>query len=192
MSVVDNNSFFVQCTGQVVSGEFGPVDYLYCRYTFHYGNDWTIQSGLDNGLSQTACKNLSQSEEQIIWNFPVDVSLNATNVFGWPRIAISVYGIDFLGRDVIRGYGSALVPMSSGQHLIEVDMFVPLATSYFNEAVSWLMGNPPEFFDSKVCLFVCLFVCVCVCVYMCVCVCVCMCVCVCIYICIYVYMCICV
>jgi B9 domain-containing protein 1 len=142
----------VQCTGQIVSGEFGPVDYLYCRYTFHYGNDWTIQSGLDNGLSQTACKNLSQSEEQIIWNFPVDVSFNATNVFGWPRIAISVYGIDFLGRDVIRGYGSALVPMSSGQHLIEVDMFVPLASSYLNEAVAWIMGNPPEFFDSK---FVC-------------------------------------
>lgn len=99
---------------------------------------------MDTGLSQTACKNLSNSEEQIVWNFPIDVSFNTTNVFGWPRIAVSVYGIDFLGRDVIRGYGSALIPLASGQHQIEVDMFNPLATSYLNEVASWFMGNPPE------------------------------------------------
>jgi B9 domain-containing protein 1 len=87
---------------------------------------------------------MSNSEEQIVWNFPIDVSFNSTNVFGWPRIAISVYGIDFLGRDVIRGYGSALIPLSSGQHQIEIDMFNPLATSYLNDFASWLMGNPPE------------------------------------------------
>ena len=143
-SVVDNNSFFVQCTGQIVSGEFGPVNYLYCRYTFHFGNDWTVSSGLDTGLSQTSCKNMGNSEEQIVWNFPIDISFNSTNAFGWPRIAISVYGIDFLGRDVIRGYGSALVPLSAGLHEIEIDMFTPLATSYLNDFMSWMMGNPPE------------------------------------------------
>ena len=26
------------------------------------------------------------------------------NVFGWPQIVISIYGPDFLGRDVVRGY----------------------------------------------------------------------------------------
>lgn len=141
---MDSNSFFVQCTGQIVSGEFGPVDYLYCRYTFSFGNDWTITSGLDTGLSQTSCKNMANSEELIIWNFPIDISFSTTNVYGWPRIAISVYGIDFMGRDVIRGYGSALIPLSSGQHQLEIDMFNPLATSYLNDFVSWMMGNPPE------------------------------------------------
>tara|TARA_B110000090_G_C13346266_1_gene433089 strand:- start:591 stop:908 length:318 start_codon:yes stop_codon:yes gene_type:complete len=60
--------------------------------------------------------------------------------------------MDYLGRDVVRGYGSALVPLTPGQHIIDVDMYTPMATSYFNQAISWLMGNPPEFFDSK---FVC-------------------------------------
>lgn len=143
-AVVDSNSFFVQCTGQIVSGDFGPVNYLYCRYTFQFGNDWVISSGLDTGLSQTSCKNMGRSDEQIVWNFPIDVSFNSTNVFGWPRIAISVYGIDFLGRDVIRGYGSALIPVTSGQHQIEIDMFAPLATSHLNDFLSWMMGNPPE------------------------------------------------
>jgi B9 domain-containing protein 1 len=87
---------------------------------------------------------MATAEEQIVWNFPIDISFNSTNVYGWPRIAISVYGIDFLGRDVIRGYGSALVPLSSGQHQLEIDMFNPMATSYLNEFMSWAMGNPPE------------------------------------------------
>lgn len=136
------------------------MDYLYCRYTFSFGNDWTITSGLDTGLSQTSCKNMASSEEQIVWNFPIDISFSTTNVYGWPRIAISVYGIDFLGRDVIRGYGSALIPLSSGQHQIEIDMFNPLATSYLNDFVSWLMGNPPEVSEHAACVqTVCILTC---------------------------------
>lgn len=65
-------------------------------------------------------------------------------MFGWPRIALSVYGVDFLGRDVIRGYGSALIPLTPGMHQIQVEMFAPLASSYANQFMSWLMGNPPE------------------------------------------------
>ena len=26
----------------------------------------------------------------VVWNFPIDVKFKSTNVFGWPRIAISV------------------------------------------------------------------------------------------------------
>jgi hypothetical protein len=35
-------AFYVQCTGQVESGDFGALDNLYCRYAFHFGHDWTI------------------------------------------------------------------------------------------------------------------------------------------------------
>jgi B9 domain-containing protein 1 len=48
--------------------------------------------------------------------------------------------------------GSALVPLSAGQHIIEMDTYVPLANSLFNQGMGWLMGNVPEFYDSK---FVC-------------------------------------
>lgn len=103
-------------------------------------------------MSQIARRTPSHYEQGIVWNFPVDVTFKSTNVYGWPRIAISIYGIDYLGRDVVRGYGSALVPLTPGQHVLEVDTYTPVATSIFNQIVSWLMGNPPEFFDSK---FVC-------------------------------------
>ena len=65
-------------------------------------------------------------------------------------MAISVAGLDFLGRDVIKGYGSVLIPLTPGRHTIEVDTFVPIASSTINNIFSWLLGNPPEFFDSKI------------------------------------------
>jgi B9 domain-containing protein 1 len=141
MANESDNSFLLQCIGQVESGDFGDIDYLYCRYSFHYGHDWNIVSGLDTGLSQTACKSRSAYDNKIIWNFPIDVTFNSTNVFGWPRLAFSVYGIDFLGRDVVRGYGSALIPMTGGQHDVRVDMLTPLATNPINHFMSLLMGN---------------------------------------------------
>ena len=149
--ILEDSAFFVQCTGQIESGYYGTLDHLYCRYSFHFGHDWAIASGLDTGLSQTARRIVTQ-DEMVVWNFPIDVTFKATNVHGWPRIALSVYGIDHLGRDVVRGYGSCLVPLAVGQHVIDVDTYAPLATSQFNQWMSWLMGNPPEFFDSK---FVC-------------------------------------
>jgi len=149
---MEEAAFYVQCTGQVESGDFGPLDNLYVRYAFHFGNDWVKASGIETGLSQIARKAPTHYEQGVVWNFPVDVTFKSTNVYGWPRIAISVYGIDYLGRDVVRGYGSALVPLTPGQHVIEVDTYTPVATSTFNQLMAWLLGNPPEFFDSK---FVC-------------------------------------
>jgi len=116
------------------------------------GQDWVVKSGIDTGLSQTARRTPLHYEQGVVWNFPLDVTFKSTNVYGWPRLAVSVYGIDYLGRDVVRGYGSVLVPLTPGQHVVDLDTYTPVATSIFNQAVSWLMGNPPEFFDSK---FVC-------------------------------------
>lgn len=111
----------------------------------------TLQ-GLDTGLSQTSRKNSLESSDEVVWNFPVDVTFKSTNVYGWPRIAVAVYGADYLGRDVVRGYCSCLMPLLSGSHTLSCDMYTPLATSSYNQAMSWLLGNPPEFYDPK---FVC-------------------------------------
>lgn len=107
-------------------------------------------SGVDTGLSQIARRNPSNPNDRLVWNFPIDISFKTTNVYGWPRVAVSVYGLDFAGRDVVRGYGSALVPLVPGVHEIVVDCYVPMASSWFNELMAWFFGNPPEFYDSKV------------------------------------------
>jgi B9 domain-containing protein 1 len=58
--------------------------------------------------------------------------------------SLQVAGIDFLGRDVIRGYGSALIPLSAGHHILDVPMYTPLSSSIVTEWAAWLWGNPPE------------------------------------------------
>ena len=43
-STVDEYAFYVQCTGQIEHGRFGPMDNMYCRYSFSFGHDWVISS----------------------------------------------------------------------------------------------------------------------------------------------------
>jgi B9 domain-containing protein 1 len=50
-----------------------------------------------------------------VWNFPLDVTYKSTNVFGWPQLVLAVYGVDGMGRDVIKGYGSAHLPTCPGR-----------------------------------------------------------------------------
>lgn len=144
--------FYVSISGQIERAELSSQEDLYCRYSFHFGPDWTIISGIQTGLSQTARKSPFNNEEGIVWNFPIDLTFRSTNPFGWPRIAVNVYGIDALGRDVLAGVGSCLVPPLSGVFTLDMDTYVPLSSSILNDWLSWLLGNQPEFFDSK---FVC-------------------------------------
>ncbi|CAN0024813.1 unnamed protein product, partial [Heterosigma akashiwo] len=68
---------------------------------------------------------------------------------GWPRLAVSVYGIDNIGRDVICGYGSLLVPPSPGQYTQTLHMYTPVSSSLMQQFLCWLYGAQPEFFDLK-------------------------------------------
>jgi B9 domain-containing protein 1 len=55
-----------------------------------------------------------------------------------------VYGIDSLGRDVVQGYGSALIPTVSGQHERLVVLYRPVASSLFQQFLGWISGTLPE------------------------------------------------
>ena len=63
------------------SGDFGGADNLYCKYSFSYGHDWTVVTGLDGvtaGLSQIAKKGSAGMDNtfggSVVWNFPIDVA----------------------------------------------------------------------------------------------------------------------
>ena len=144
-----DSAFYVLITGQVESAEFSGVDNLYCRYAFSYGVDWVPAHGVDNCLSQIARRNTGGADPSIVWNIPVDIAFRATNAYGWPRIAIVVFGIDALGRDVVQGYGSVLVPTVPGQHERIVHMYAPLPSSVWQRFTAWLSGTPAEFYDAK-------------------------------------------
>jgi len=141
--------FLLMTSGQIESAYFPEFEDLYCKFSFVHGQDWVVTSGIEEGISQITRK--SSDERQVfIWNFPIEVTYKSTNPFGWPQLVISCYGTDLFGRDVIRGYGTAHLPVTPGQHRIKVPMFVPISSSRLQKFTSWFMGRRPEFVDAKV------------------------------------------
>ncbi|CAH8583613.1 unnamed protein product [Schistosoma turkestanicum] len=141
--------FLLSVTGQIEKADFPFHDYIWCKYCFATGPDWTKLAGLDEGMTQTSIKGVG-CNNQNNFNFPIDISWKSTNPFGWPQIVIHAYGVDVFGKDVLRGYGAAYIPMKIGSHRKQVSMFVPQSSSQLMKLNAWLTGKRPEFLNPKV------------------------------------------
>lgn len=100
--------------------------------------------GVGKGESQIAQLSSSAGAE-VVWNMPFDVTWTSTNVFGWPRMVLEVKQLDMLGREVVVGYGSLLVPTLPGRYVRYVRTFSPVSGSVVQGFLAWLTANRPEF-----------------------------------------------
>jgi B9 domain-containing protein 1 len=50
---------------------------------------------MEQGITQVSSVP-SGSPAKVVWNFPLELTLKSTNVYGWPQIVIEVHGTDFL------------------------------------------------------------------------------------------------
>jgi B9 domain-containing protein 1 len=110
------------------------------------------------------------SDDNFVWNFPIDITFKSSNPFGWPQIVIAVqihphaqygffllftacvhqvYGHDAFGRDVIQGYCSAHVPTTPGRHRLTLPCYSPKPMSKVQSFFSWLQGVPTEYIDAS-------------------------------------------
>ncbi|OAF67580.1 B9 domain-containing protein 1 [Intoshia linei] len=156
--------FMLKVCGQIENAQFESFQDIYCKYGFSFGQDWAIISkycsytetnnenyfsiGLEEGITQTTHKDTHSNH--FTFNFPLDISFKSTNPFGWPQIILHTYGYDIFGRDVVRGYGVCHLPVTPGNHIIKVPMFVPESSSIFQTFISWLYSRRPEFVEPKV------------------------------------------
>ena len=76
-------------------------------------------------------------------------SFKSTNAYQWPQIAFHVYGLDWWGRHVVRGYGSMHVPIAPGRYTKNVRLFTPLSSSPIQQLSAFFTGERPEFRDFK-------------------------------------------
>ena len=79
----------------------------------------------------------------------MEVTYKATNAFGWPQLILSVYEIDAMGRDVIRGYGCVHLPIAAGNFTRTVPLYKPLSASVAQQFINWVTGRPAEFSNPK-------------------------------------------
>jgi len=145
-------------SGSIESCSLPGQTNAYCKYQLAHGEDWQLLSGMEDGITQTAIINTSAGGEasirssrnpRLVWNFPLDITYRSTNPFGWPQLIVSVYGIDFLGRDVIQGYGCIHLPTTPGSHTLKVRLFRPVSSSGIQRWLSWILGSRPEFSDPR-------------------------------------------
>lgn len=141
-----SSCFHVYLTGQIEeASDFQcPVTNLYCQYCLSHGEDWRVVHGVTSSVTQMAYS----QEGRIVWNFPIELALRSTNAYGWPRICFALYGLDFFGRDVVRGYGSLLIPTFPGRHELTVDMYRPVSGSKCHEFMNWWRGTIPEYYET--------------------------------------------
>ena len=79
-------------------------------------------------------------KQRLVWNFPLDITFRSTSPFGWPQLVVSVYGLDNLGNDVVRGYGAVHVPLVSHSPYatLKIPVFVPESASILQRIAGWL------------------------------------------------------
>lgn len=81
----------------------------------------------------------------MVWNYPFEFIYRSFNVAGWPKITLTFTSRDFLGRDVICGYGVTHIPTQPGCHTRYVHVFCPVASSTLSSLLGMLKGAPAEY-----------------------------------------------
>jgi hypothetical protein len=97
-----------------------------------------------------------------VLNMPIDVCFRTTNLHGWPRIVLSVYGESGLQSllqarpvPIPLGHGAALLPVVPGSQIpVTVPLYRPVASktgplAFLARLFRPLTGDYPDYFDSR-------------------------------------------
>ena len=133
-------------TGQIESGQLPDENGVCIKYDFCAGMEFEARYGNTTGISQHAYKSM-QTNDRVVWNFPFELLYRMNDISGWPRICLMLTCRDFLGRDIICGYGVMHVPTQVGAHVRYVQIFKPKSSSYLVDFLGWMDGKPAEYIN---------------------------------------------
>lgn len=123
-------------------------DGLFLQYQVVCGTDWQLLKGEASGVTQTF-QSLSRFSltGNAVFNHPLSLQFRSSNISGWPRLVVTLYGMDLCRRRVVKGYGSIALPTQPGKHERSIRLFVPRPSSLWVRFMGWLNGRPPIFND---------------------------------------------
>ena len=145
-----NISYFsVSFGGEIESvSHTDSSDGLFLQYQLVTGSDWELVRGEHSGVTQTSAAALNWSfDGAATFNHPLSAQFRSTNIAGWPRIVVTLYGLDACRRRVVKGYGSVSLPTIPGSHVKEICLFKPQASSVWRSFMGWVNGRPPVLTD---------------------------------------------
>ena len=147
ISEVPKTGIFLDIQGVIKEGTFPEGDQIFCKYDIVYGKEWKHISGQGSGQSQHACLG-EGSTCYFIWNMPFQIRLNCENISNWPQLVVSCYYPDFLGREILKAYGTCYIPTTTGIHERTISMFCPISSYSFNTVMEILFGEKAELINA--------------------------------------------
>ena len=142
--------FFIQKYKRMPSVAFcGTVESVTVDFAEQVSTTWGLLPGnagwsLRNGESSGETQICASGETGVaLLNHPIDALFETTTVEGWPLIVVEVWDKSTVGVKRFCGCGSAWLPPSRGQHVIDVQIWKPSATGL--EALSdMLLPSVPD------------------------------------------------
>ena len=123
-----------------IEGASGFKEGAFCRFWFVYGQQWRLVSGLALGQTQTDTSH--EDSNVVVWSHPIDTYFEFTGMQGWPKLSFQVWQHDDLGRSYLGGYGFCPLPMSPGNHKIDVDVWRPIGDKIEELTAEYIGGSP--------------------------------------------------
>ena len=108
--------------GEILGAQGYEFPSLFCKFAFEVGGNFRLLQGLSAG--QTHCDEPPEGEMANL-SHPIDVHYAVKGIDGWPRLRLEVYGVDQYGRIEIAGYGTCMVPTTSGTHELKCSTWRP-------------------------------------------------------------------
>lgn len=122
--------------GKVSYAENFEGEFLYTKFSFKSGYNWTLLSGNDSG--ETFLASIDSSYRAPL-EHPIDLNYAAKSIRGWPKIFVEVWMIDSSKKSTLGGYGILTIPVQSGYHKLKIPCWRPVKTTSDK-----LLGTYPE------------------------------------------------
>jgi hypothetical protein len=146
-SYSSRKGIFLDIQGVIKEGTFHEGDQIFCKYDVVYGKEWKVISGQSSGQSQHAC--LGEGANcYFVWNMPFQIRLNCEQLSNWPQLVISCYYPDFMGREILKAYGTCYIPTTNGAHERTLTMFCPISSYSFTGIIEMLFGEKAELINA--------------------------------------------
>jgi hypothetical protein len=131
----------VNFIGEIDSAECESSTTLSVSYGVLPGSRaWTLRSGENAGESQAAEAGYS-GVAQI--NHPLDIFYETSSAEGWPALCVEVYDRSEPGCKNFIGCGSCWMPMSPGDHVVDINLW-KISASGLDALADYLLPNTPD------------------------------------------------
>jgi hypothetical protein len=146
-SYSSKKGIFLDIQGVIKEGTFPEDDQIFCKYDIVYDKDWEVVTGQNSGQSQHACLG-EGTNGYFVWNMPFQIRLYSDNPENWPQLVISCFCPDFLGREMLKAYGTCYIPTMDGTHERNLSMFCPISSYGFTKIYEIIYGEKAELINA--------------------------------------------